>query len=111
MRKGNIERLTESNRLYRSVLSTNAYQQLVLMCLKPGVEIGEEVHPHTSQFIRVESGRGSAMIDGKRYRLSAGDFLLISPGSIHNVRNTSTRGALKLYTIYSPPHHRTTRRT
>jgi mannose-6-phosphate isomerase-like protein (cupin superfamily) len=75
------------------------------MSLKPGVEIGEEVHPHTSQFIRVESGHGSAMIDGKRYRLSEGDFLLIPPGSVHNVRNTSRRRELKLYTIYSPPHH------
>jgi len=104
MIKGNVERLTEKNKLYRSVISTDSKQQLVLMNLAPGVEIGEEVHPHTSQFIRVEKGRGRAVVDGKRYRLSTGDFLLIPPGAVHNVINSSGR-SLKLYTIYSPPHH------
>jgi quercetin dioxygenase-like cupin family protein len=38
--------------------------QLVLMSLKPGEEIGSEIHPYITQFIRVEKGEGIAIIEG-----------------------------------------------
>jgi len=103
--KGNIEDLTERNKLYRKVIHTNEKQQLVLMSLLPLQEIGMEVHPHTSQFIRVEAGNGVAEINGHRYLLKDGDAVVIPPGSYHNITNTSKKEELKLYTIYSPPHH------
>jgi len=52
----NIDRETVSNKDYRRVIYTSDYSQLVLMCLKPGVEIGMELHADADQFIRVEKG-------------------------------------------------------
>ena len=55
-----IEELTEANKDFRRVLYTGKHLQLVLMALKPGEEIGEEVHADTDQFFRVEKGKGRA---------------------------------------------------
>lgn len=103
--KGNIEDLTVRNKFYRKVIHTNPRQQLVLMNIQPREEIGEEVHRHTSQFIRVEEGQGVAYIDGEKYLLKDGDALVIPPGAVHNIINTSKVNELKIYTIYSPPEH------
>lgn len=50
----NIETLTTENTDFRRVLYTGKYLQLVLMSLKPGEEIGEEVHDDHDQFFRIE---------------------------------------------------------
>lgn len=42
--KGNIEKETLDNNNFRKVLYTGEHLQLVLMSLKPGEEIGEEIH-------------------------------------------------------------------
>jgi mannose-6-phosphate isomerase-like protein (cupin superfamily) len=102
----NIEKITLKNSYYRRVLYTNSKQQLVVMSLLPGEEIGMEKHPKTSQFIRVEAGKGIAIIGGKRKKLSDGDIVMINPGVLHNIINTSRTKKLKLYTLYSPPEHR-----
>jgi mannose-6-phosphate isomerase-like protein (cupin superfamily) len=100
----NIETLTLENTMYRKVISTTSTQQLVLMCLKPGEEIGSETHPHTTQFIRIEAGNGKAVLNGKEYQIADGSAIVIPPGTLHNIINTSD-GLMKLYTIYSPPEH------
>jgi mannose-6-phosphate isomerase-like protein (cupin superfamily) len=100
-----IERLTEDNEDYRRVLYTGHHLQLVLMALRPGEEIGEEVHEDRDQFFRVEAGEGELVIDGATRPVKA-DFAMIVPaGARHNVRNTG-REPLKLYTVYGPPEHR-----
>jgi mannose-6-phosphate isomerase-like protein (cupin superfamily) len=100
-----IERLTEDNEDYRRVLYTGHHLQLVLMALRPGEEIGEEVHDDRDQFFRVEAGEGELVIDGATRPVKA-DFAMIVPaGARHNVRNTG-RESLKLYTVYGPPEHR-----
>jgi mannose-6-phosphate isomerase-like protein (cupin superfamily) len=100
-----IERLTEDNEDYRRVLYTGHHLQLVLMALKAGEEIGEEVHEDRDQFFRVEAGEGELVIDGATRSVKA-DFAMIVPaGARHNVRNTG-REPLKLYTVYGPPEHR-----
>lgn len=100
----NIETETLENTAYRRVLYTTSNMQLVLMSLAPGEEIGQEQHPHTSQFIRVEAGHGLAIIDNKRYCLSDGMIVVIPPNAPHNIINTSAID-LKFYTIYTPPEH------
>lgn len=100
--KNNIERQTISNKYYRKVLSTTPQMQLVLMNIPSGEEIGDEIHPTTTQFIRVESGTGVAYVSGHRFNLKDGDALIIPPNSRHNIKSTKN---LKLYTIYSPPEH------
>lgn len=102
--KGNIEKKTRSNSFYRRVLSTTPNMQLVLMSLKPNIEIGMEKHPNTTQFIRVEKGRGMAIISGSKRFLKDGDALMIPPNVYHNIINTGKK-PLKLYTLYSPPEH------
>lgn len=101
----NIEQATIKNKNYRKVISTTPTLQLVLMSLKPKEEIGEEIHPYTTQFIRVEKGNGIAIIEDKIYKLTDGVAIIIPLNSKHNIINTSTKEPLKLYTIYSPPNH------
>ncbi|BEV43969.1 cupin domain-containing protein [Afipia carboxidovorans] len=100
-----IEKLTEDNDDFRRVLYTGKNLQLVLMALKPGEEIGEEVHNDRDQFFRVEKGKGEIVIDGTASRIKS-DFAMIVPaGARHNVRNTGEK-VLRLYTLYAPPEHR-----
>lgn len=101
---GNIQDMTLNNNYFRKVIDTTAYQQLVLMSIKPHEEIGKEIHQYNTQFIRIESGQCKAMIENKYFDLKKDDFVIVPPNKLHNIINTSTK-PLKLYTIYSPPHH------
>lgn len=103
--KGNIEKLTLENENFRKVLYTAAHCQLVLMSLKPGEEIGMEVHKGNDQFFRFEKGTGKVIINETEYKVSDGDAVIVPSGAKHNVINTSDTDALKLYTLYSPAHH------
>lgn len=76
------------------------------MCLKPGEEIGMEVHPDNDQFFRFESGEGSVTIDGNVYAVTDGDAVVVPAGAQHNIVNVSAQNELKLYTLYSPAHHK-----
>jgi mannose-6-phosphate isomerase-like protein (cupin superfamily) len=102
----NIEEETLSNSDFRRVLYTGKHAQLVLMSLPAGSEIGMEVHEDNDQFFRFESGTGLVVIDGNNYQVSDGSAIIVPAGAEHNVVNTSQTEDLKLYTIYSPPHHK-----
>lgn len=102
----NIDEKTVSNTSYREVLFTVPHSQLVVMSLKPGEEIGEEVHDGIDQFIRFEEGEAKLILDGKVYELKADDAVVIPAGVRHNIINASKSESLKLYTIYSPPEHK-----
>ncbi|MBI2449971.1 MAG: cupin domain-containing protein [Candidatus Nealsonbacteria bacterium] len=101
----NIEKITEENSNFRKVLYTARYSQLVVMSLKPGEEIGEEVHD-LDQFLRVEKGNGKAVLNGSEYLIGDGFAIVVPAGTKHNIINTSSAEEMKLYTIYSPPNHR-----
>lgn len=100
-----IEDLTEANKDFRRVLYTGKHLQLVLMALKPGEEIGEEVHADHDQFFRIEKGKGEVWIDGVRTRIKSDQAIVVPAGARHNVINTGDK-SLKLYTIYGPPDHK-----
>ncbi len=102
---GNIEELTLANDNFRQVLYTAKYCQLVLMALPVGGEIGAEVHEENDQFFRFEAGQGKVLIDGNEYSVSDGSAIIVPAGAEHNVINTGDT-PLKLYTIYSPAHHK-----
>jgi len=104
--KGNIEKLTLENTDFRRVLYTAVNCQLVLMSLGPGEEIGMETHDEGDQFFRFERGSGKVIIDETEYAVTDGDSIIVPMGAKHNVINTSQKDALKLYTIYAPPHHK-----
>lgn len=103
---GPIEKQTLENGFFRKVLFTGAHCQLVVMSLKPGEEIGEEVHDHVDQFFRVEQGEARFIFNGSEEHVVRGnEAVVVAAGTRHNVVNASSSGALKLYTIYSPPNH------
>jgi len=102
----NIEKDTLENENYRQVLYTSKHSQLVLMSLRPKEEIGMEVHPDNDQFFRIEKGQGKCLIDGNEYDLEDGTAVVVPAGAQHNVINVSDSEELKLYTIYSPAHHK-----
>src|SRR5690606_17585034 len=88
--RGNIEEAAVQNNDYRRVLYTGAHQQLVLMSLEPGDEIGNEVHD-VDQFIRVEAGTGSAIINNTdEQAVSDGWARLVPAGTWHNIVNTGS---------------------
>ncbi|EKE16423.1 MAG: hypothetical protein ACD_11C00017G0013 [uncultured bacterium] len=102
----NIERDTMENSNFRKVLYTGKNSQLVLMSLRPKEEIGMEVHMENDQFFRFEKGEGKCIIDGNEYDLKDGVAIIVPAGAQHNIINTSETEDLKLYTIYSPAHHK-----
>lgn len=101
-----IEEETRKNTDFRRVLYTAKHLQLVLMRLKPGEEIGEEVHDDVDQFFRFEAGTGVVVIDGVQHAVKDGSAVIVPCGARHNVLNTSNAADLKLYTIYAPPEHK-----
>lgn len=100
----NIEKITQTNTNFRTVLYTAPHSQLVVMALQPGEDIGAEIHNEHDQFIRVEAGQGEAILNGEKTALEDGSAVVIPAGVEHNIINTGSQ-VMKLYTIYSPPEH------
>lgn len=100
-----IEQETVANTAFRKVLYTGRHSQLVLMSLKPGEDIDLEIHNDNDQFFRFEQGEGICLIDGHEHKVKDGSAVVIPAGAKHNIINTSKTEDLKMYTIYSPPHH------
>ncbi len=100
----NITKVSLENEFFRQVLYTAKNSQLVVMSLKPGEDIGKEVH-ELDQFIRCEAGEGTAILNGVEHPISEGFAVIVPAGASHNIINSSPDKPLKLYTVYSPPNH------
>ncbi|MBI2019384.1 cupin domain-containing protein [Candidatus Daviesbacteria bacterium] len=100
-----IEDTAKQNENFRQVLFTAPKSQLVVMSLKPGEDIGEEVH-EVDQFIRIEEGEGKVILNGEESPIPEDTAIVIPSGTRHNIINTSAKEKLKLYTIYSPAEHK-----
>lgn len=100
-----IQKATLENSDYRRVIYTGHNTQLVFMNVRPGEEIGNEVH-EVDQFLRFEQGQGKVILNNgeTEYEIKADWAVIIPAGTYHNVINTSSED-LKLYTLYSPPQH------
>jgi mannose-6-phosphate isomerase-like protein (cupin superfamily) len=107
---GNIERSTQENANFRTVVFTGAHEQLTLMRLAPGEDIGREMHRHVDQFLRVEQGRGRVEFGTSEDRVDEtcdvedGWAIIVPAGVWHDLVNTG-EGDLKLYSLYAPPNH------
>jgi mannose-6-phosphate isomerase-like protein (cupin superfamily) len=99
----NLEKDTVENENFRKVLNTTEKSQLVVMSLLPYEDIGEEVH-NVDQFIRIEEGKGKAVLDGVEFEIEKDFAVVIPAGTRHNIVNTENK-PMKLYTIYTPPEH------
>ena len=93
-----------SNDAFRREVMTSDHQQVVLMTVPPGGEIGEEVHPDTDQALWFVDGEGEARLDGATSAVRANDLVLVRAGTRHNFVNTGPE-PLRLITFYAPPHH------
>jgi mannose-6-phosphate isomerase-like protein (cupin superfamily) len=101
--RGDLNELSTNNDDFRRVIFTGERSQLVLMALRAGEEIGEEVHA-VDQILSVVSGRGESILDGRGKPFETGDVVAVPAGMRHNIRNTG-KDPLKLFTVYAPPQH------
>ena len=99
----NIETLTKENTFFRKEVITGAHSQVVLMDIKPGEDIGEEVHDVDQTLVFV-SGSGEATLDNVTENVQEGSLVFVPAGTKHNFKNTGTE-SLKLYTVYAPSEH------
>lgn len=105
-----VTKITLDNDNFRTVVFTGEHTQLTLMSLAPGEEIGWEAHGHLDQFLRLEQGKarvdlGKTQEDVDESHEVEDDWAFIVPAGVwHNVVNIG-KGAVKLYSLYSPPEH------
>jgi mannose-6-phosphate isomerase-like protein (cupin superfamily) len=92
------------NDAFRRVLHTTDRVQLVLMTLRPGEEIGAEVHEHNDQVLTFVEGTVRAEVAGQTEQAGPGDVVVVPAGTEHNFVNVG-EGPVRLYTLYSPPEH------
>jgi len=102
---GDIERETLDNQDFRRVAHRTPDMELTYYSInKADAHIPEEIHPSTTQFIRVEAGRGYALLDDMRKELRPDTYLIVFPGTRHEIVMEGS-APLKLYSIYAPPVH------
>lgn len=105
-----VEKAAIGNAYFRKAVWTGCYLQMTVMCIPPCRDIGEEIHPDTDQFIRIEQGTAVVKMGKCQNRLDyqkklcRGDGIFVPAGIWHNVINTGC-GPLKVSSIYAPPHH------
>lgn len=99
-----LESKAMENTTFRTVLATSKHTQVVVMDVKPGEDIGKEIHPNEDQVLYLISGRGTVYMDGKEMDFNKGDCVLVPAGTEHNFTTTGDE-PMKIITTYSPPHH------
>ncbi len=99
-----IAALAQQNEYFRREVVTGTYNQVVVMSIPPGSEIGEETHSDRDQVLVFVSGEGNAILNGESQPVAANSLCFVPAGTKHNFVNTGT-SALKLYTVYAPPEH------
>ncbi len=99
-----IARAAAANAYFRKVLATGKYSQVVVMCLKPGEDIGEEVHDDVDQVLVCVDGEGKAILEGEKTPFTPNRLVLVPSGTKHNFVNTGST-PMHLYTVYAPPQH------
>ncbi len=96
--------LARRNDHFRRVVTTGAHQQVVVMTVPPGEEIGEETHPGIDQMLLFVDGEGTAVIEGQPSPVQPGQLVFVPGGTLHNFVNDGDR-PLRLITTYAPPEH------
>jgi len=86
------------------VVLANRRAQAATMTIAPGDCEGgpDNRHRGADQWLFVESGSGTAIVEGRRHAIRAGTLLLIEHGNRHEIRNTGRR-PLRTLNIYVPP--------
>lgn len=93
-----------ANDAFRRVIETGEHQQVVVMTLPMGEDIGDEVHPDTDQLFIFVSSHGEAILEGAVSPVSPNDFVFVPAGTRHNIVNHGVV-PMRLITVYAPPEH------
>ena len=83
----------------------NERSQAGEMVIEPGGKEGGPRNRHrgADQWLFVVSGKGSALVNGKRHGLRAGSLLLVEHGDEHEIKNTDASEPLRTLNFYVPP--------
>ena len=93
-----------TNEAFRREVLTGEHEQVVVMAIPSGGEIGDEVHPSTDLLLLFVDGRGEARLEGEVSPVGPNDLVFVRSGTRHNFVNTGD-GPLRLITVYAPPEH------
>lgn len=99
-----IVEAARTNDAFRREVLTGEHEQVVVMTIPPGGEIGEEVHEDTDQLLVFVEGRGEARLNGQSSAVNPNDLVFVRTGTRHNFINTGET-PLRLITVYAPPEH------
>lgn len=105
-----IVQMAEENNYFRSTVWTGEHLQTTLMNIRPGGDIGLEIHPDIDQMLLVMEGWGLVSMGQERdradykRRVKSGSAIFVPAGTWHNMVNTGKR-PLKLISVYAPPAH------
>ena len=99
-----IVQAARTNEAFRREVLTGEHEQVVVMTIPPGGEIGDEVHSDTDQVLMFVDGQGEAQLDGQTSQIGANDLVFVRAGTRHNFVNTGD-APLRLITVYAPPEH------
>ncbi|MFA4955245.1 MAG: cupin domain-containing protein [Patescibacteria group bacterium] len=100
----NLFELAKLNDNYRKEVATATHAQITLMSIPVGGEVGEETHGDVDQILTFVAGAGKAVIEGVDSPITTGSVVVIPQGTKHNFINTGSE-ALKIVSVYAPPHH------
>ena len=106
----NIRALARTNMNFRTEIWTGEHLQVTVMSIPVGGEVGLEIHNENDQFIGVEYGVASVYFgetkQGVRFvgNVNPNYVIIVPAGTWHNIINVGNV-PLKLYSVYSPPHH------
>jgi mannose-6-phosphate isomerase-like protein (cupin superfamily) len=78
-------------------------QSLAEATVPPGAETEEHYHGATEEIYLFTSGAGVMKLGDEESEVSAGDAVVIPPGTPHKLRNTGTE-PLKLLCCCAPPY-------
>lgn len=86
------------------VAISNERAQAAEMVIPPGEAEGDADNRHrgADQWLFVVAGAGSALVNGRRYKLSPGTLMLIEHGDRHKIENTGDE-LLRTLNLYTPP--------
>ena len=62
-------------------------KQVAVGTLSPGDVIEPHIHPDLDEYYMILKGGGMMRVEEKIYKLSPGDFILVTAGSEHELRN------------------------
>jgi mannose-6-phosphate isomerase-like protein (cupin superfamily) len=87
-----------------AVVLGNSRSQAATMVIPAGGKEGgpDNNHRGVDQWLFIVSGKGSAIVAGKKIVLSASSLVLIERGQNHEIRNTGTTDLVTL-NLYVPP--------